>query len=223
MSKAVVVRPPWFSRTLASVATIAVAGVAGLYGLAHLRSNAEREVYRDRLVELSGQYDELLGMYNSAVRRTAVTELVVAEGRLSVRVRNAEGTIEEIETPFDPSREVYVDYAVLGGRVWIRRVFDSATRPEDALVLDPKLATIDWDPAGIEVGKAVYRSLGEGRWVVGVTGNGSLGLVKSPEGAEPAELGPPPAVADFAEVERKAKGAVAEVGLGDLLREVVGD
>jgi len=50
----------------------------------------------------------------------------------------------------------------------------------DALVnVDPNLAEVDWNRVGHHSGKAVYRSLTEGRWLVTVTGDGSLGLVKA--------------------------------------------
>ena len=201
---------------------LAFAGVAGLYGLALLRAGAEREIYRDRLRDLTGQYESLAEAYNRAVRQTAVTELVVREGRVSVRVRTADGVVREVETPFDAGREIYVDYAVLSGRVWIRRVFDEATAPADAVVIDPKLADIDWDLAGAEVGKAVYRSLSDGRWVISVSGNGALGLVRLADDAPEVELAGPPAIASFGEVEAQAEQAREGVGLGDLWRRLVG-
>jgi len=36
----------------------------------------------------------------------------------------------EFPTACRPDREVYADYVVLDGRLWIRRVFDAATAPE---------------------------------------------------------------------------------------------
>lgn len=210
-------------RVVPSAAVIAAVAVAGLYGLQLARAGAEREIYRDRLRELAGQYEDLRGVYNEAVRKTAVTELIVADGKLRVRVRNAEGVIQEIETPYDPRREVYLDYVLVEGRVWIRRVFDEQTPPSEGVVIDPRLAHIDWDLSGAEVGKAVYRSLSDGRWVVSVTGNGSLGLVKLGDEAGEVELAPPPAVVEYETVEAEIEAEIERVKLRDLWRRVVGE
>lgn len=210
-------------RVVPSLAVLAAVGVAGLYGVQLARTDAEREIYRERLRELAEQYGELRELYNEAVRKTAVTELIVAEGTLTVRVRNAEGVVREIETPYDPRREVYLDYALVEGRVWIRRVFDEQTPPSEGVVIDPRLAHIDWDLTGAEVGKAVYRSLSDGRWVVSVTGNGSLGLVKLGDDAGAVELAPPPPVIEYEAVEEQIDAEVERVNLGDLWRRLVGD
>jgi hypothetical protein len=209
-------------RTVPALAVLALAGVAGLYGLERVRTGAQREIYRERLRELTGRYTELRDLYNAAVQRTALTELVVQEGRVSVRVRTLDGQERVVETPYDASREIYVDYAVARGRVWIRRVFDAATPPEKAVVIDPALASVDWDLAGYDVGKAVYRSLADGRWVVSVTGNGSLGLVKLEEGQASPELAAAPAVLEFEKVEAEVRAEVEKIGWGELIRRAVG-
>ncbi len=210
-------------RVVPSVAALAVCAVALLYGVQLARTSAEREIYRDRIRAIADQYEELRGLYNDAVRKTAVTELLVDQGRVTVRVRTAEGFVREIETPYDASREIYLDYAVLNGRVWIRRVFDDATAPSEATIIDPKIAQIGWDPDGAEVGKAVYRSLSDGRWVVSVTGNGSMGLVKLPEHAPEVELAAAPAAIEFEEVDEQIKAELEKVGLGDLLKRATGN
>ena len=110
-------------------AALLVSGMAGVFGYRYLRADVEAEVYRDRLRALAEEYESLRGTYNEAVRRTAVTELLVHDGRLRVRVRSVAGVLREIETPFDPRQEVYVDYVVMDGRLWIRRVFDAWTPP----------------------------------------------------------------------------------------------
>jgi hypothetical protein len=122
-----------------------------------------------------------------------VTELRVEDGALSVVIRDATGTERTIDTPYDPSREIYVDFAILDGRLWIRRVFDASTPPEEGLVIDPGLAEVDWSLDPESHGKAAYRSLEEGRWVVSVSGDGSLGLARPEPGDTPA-LSPPPAI-----------------------------
>jgi len=175
----------------------------------YLTARSEGEVYREKLEDAQKQvaslshafeqlrftHEQLRATYNEAVAKTAVTELVVEDGTLCVNIRTAEGVDRSIPTPFDPRKEIYVDYVVLDGRLWIRRVFDHDTPPGQALVIDPKRGDIDWSDPRLTYGNAVYRSLSEGRWIVTVTGDGSLGLVKSDKPA-PA-LSPPPVVKDY--------------------------
>ncbi|MBZ0171093.1 MAG: hypothetical protein K8E66_01810, partial [Phycisphaerales bacterium] len=191
-------------RVIPAAAVLAASGVAGLFGLELMRSRAEREIYRDRLADLTATYESLADRYNTAVRRTALTELVVEHGQLTIVVQSAGGRIAEIDTPFDPAGEIYVDYAVIGGRVWIRRVFDENTPPSEGVVIDPAIASIEWDDDEHEVGKAIYRSLGEGRWIVTVAGNGALGLRRVEPGEEIA-LGPAPAIDRFDVIQDEAR------------------
>ena len=209
-------------RVIPACAVIASSGVASLFGLELMRARAEREIYRDRLAALTATYDDLADRYNTAVRRTAMTELVVENGALSVVVQSAAGRITDITTPYDPASEIYVDYAIIGGRVWIRRIFDEHTAPSDAMLIDPALANIDWDEASNEVGKAIYRSLDEGRWIVTVAGNGGLGLRKADPGEEIA-LGPAPAITDFDEVDAEAARTSGDIDWRDLLARVLGN
>jgi hypothetical protein len=193
---------------------LGLAGVAG-YGL--LRVGLEADVYRERLEQTSRDYAALREQYDQAIRRTAVTELVVDGDRLSVAIRDATGAARVIETPFDPSHEIYVDYAVLDGRLWIRRVFDDRTPPGEGVLVDPGLAHVDWDARGDAYGKATYRSLGPGRWVVSVSGDGSLGLTRVPDGA-PTELAPPPPVRDYEPIEDARDDALRELGFVEVMR-----
>jgi hypothetical protein len=197
------------TRRLLDVLMVVILGFAGLAGFRLIQKGVEAEVYRERLAAVASDYEELRGRFNEAVRRTAVTELVVENGALSVAIRNAAGEVQRFETPYDPAREIYVDYVVLDGRLWIRRVFDGETPPEHGMLIDPGLAEIDWnaDPEGH--GKAAYRSLEEGRWVVSVTGDGSLGLTRI-EGEARPNLVPPPPVRDYDPVETE---------VGDVLRD----
>jgi len=181
-----------------------------------LRTGLAADVYRARLEQVVGDYEALRGQYNQAVRRTAVTELIVADGRLSVAIRDAGGGIRTLETPFDPSREIYVDFVVLDGRLWIRRVFDDRTPPEAGVLIDPALAEIDWSAEGAAYGKATYRALAPGRWVVSVTGDGSLGLTRAREGV-PAELAPAPPVRDFEPIESELGAALRELGPAEVM------
>jgi len=205
------------ARTLWLAAFAAPLGLAGLAGYEVLRVGLEADVYRERLEQASRDYAVLRDRYDEAIRRTAVTELVVEDGRLSVAIRDAAGTARVIETPFDPSHEIYVDYAVLDGRLWIRRVFDDRTPPGEGVLVDPQLAQVDWDARGEAYGKATYRSLGPGRWVVSVSGDGSLGLVRVPDGERP-ELAPPPPVRSYEPVEEARDDALRELGFLEVMR-----
>jgi hypothetical protein len=192
----------------------------GLLGYRLMRADIAAEVYRERLEALAGDYEAVRGEYNRAVRRTAVNELVVRDGRVFVRVRTVAGTVSEIETPFDPAREIYVDYVVVDGRLWLRRVFDSATAPGAGLVIDPAMADIDWQSPAAKEGKAVYRRLSEGRWVVTVTGDGSLGLARA-DGAEEIPLALAPEVKDYDQMEKEARTQIERIGAGEVWRRMV--
>ncbi len=200
---------------------ILLAAGASWMGWRLARNQIAGEIYRERLETVTRDYEVLRTHYNEAVRRTAVTELVVQDNRLSVVVRSAAGALRTIETPFDPSREIYVDFVVVGGRLWIRRVFDAQTPPWKGLVIEPEVSDVDWADPRVGVGKAVYRSLDEGRWVVTVTGDGSLGLVRAPDD-EPADLQSLPEVREYDEVKKQVRAATEDIGLGDVFREVVG-
>jgi hypothetical protein len=192
-------------------------GLAGWSGYGLLRAGLEADVYRERLAETSRDYARLREQYDQAIRRTAVTDLVVDAGRLSVAIRDALGVRRVIETPFDPAREIYVDYAVLDGRLWIRRVFDDRTPPGEGVLVDPSLAQVDWDARGAGYGQATYRSLAPGRWIVSVSGDGSLGLARAPDGDRP-DLAPPPAVREYAPVEEVREDALRALGVGEVVR-----
>ncbi len=221
------------SGILVGAAGLGAVGLIGLAGLRLARADAAEQVYRARLESLAADYEGLRASYNRAVRRTAVTELVVKDGQVTALVRSAHGPIAEIPTGADPSKEVYVDFALLDGRVWIRRVFDASTRPEDATVIDPRLAAIDWmgkeplDPQGstparaTAIGQAVYRTLGEGRWVVRVSGDGALGLERVSEDAV-ISLEEAPAVWSFDEVQSEVRDKVGRVGWREALGAVIG-
>jgi hypothetical protein len=208
------------ARGLLLAALAVVLTLAGVASYQLLRIGLASDVYRARLEETVRDYEVLREQYNQAVRRTAVTELVVADGKLAVVIRDAGGEIRSIDTPYDPSREIYVDFVVLDGRLWIRRVFDDRTPPEQGVLIDPALAEIDWNEEQTAYGKAAYRALSPGRWVVSVTGDGSLGLTRSPDDA-PAELVPPPPVRDYEPVEQALDASLRELAPGEVLRALV--
>lgn len=191
-------------------------------GLWVLRERLAARVYEGRLRALAEEYGELRERYNEAVMRTAVTELYVRGEQLSVRIRTAAGIIRTIPVPCDPSREIYVDYVVCDGRLWIRRVFDSGTPPEKATVIDPAWAHLDWSNRELAYGKAVYRQLAEGAWVVTVTGNGSLGLVPATAPEGDTELVAAPDVKDFRKAVESAREEAAEVGLIEVVKHLFG-
>ena len=189
---------------------IATLGVAAFATFRVLETQIEADVYRDRLSEISQDLAELRSQFNEVVRKTAVTELWVEGDELSVTIRAADGSRKTLLTPFDPRSEIYVDYVVVNGRLWIRRVFDESTAPDRGMLIDPELADIDWSDEGASHGKATYRALHDGRWVVSVTGDGSLGLAPAVEG-EPTQLSPPPPVRDYAPVAEHVAAALRDL------------
>lgn len=202
----------WLAR--GGVLLLAVGLGLGGYGL--LRAELAAEVYRERLEALAADYASLRDRYEEAVERTAVTELRVEDGRLSVAVRRADGELRVLPTPYDPEGEIYVDFAVVDGRLWIRRVFGEDTPPREGVLVEPRLGEIDWDAAEAAHGKAAYRTLGEGRWVVSVTGNGSLGLERAGEGGA-ADLAPPPPVRDYEPVAARVDRRLGRIRAGEVL------
>jgi len=196
---------------LGVLAVTAVAAVA-VYGV--VRGQLSDEVLRRRLDLLAADYEALHERYEAVIARTAVTELHVAEGRLSVRVRDLEGEVHEIPTPYDPTKEIYVDYAVVDGRLFVRRVFAEDVPPREGVLVDPALLAIDWDAESATHGKAAYRTLSEGRWIVTVTGGGALGLAPAP--AEPVRLSPPPRLRRFEPVESRVDERLAEIRPGEV-------
>lgn len=197
-------------RWLARIGAALLVGTLAVGGYRLVRTELAAEVYRERLEALASDYASLRDRYEEAVRRTAVTELRVEDGELSVAVRRADGEVRVIPTPYDPRSEIYVDYAVQDGRLWIRRVFADDTPPKEGVLVEPRLDEVDWEAADAAHGKAAYRTLGEGRWVVTVTGNGALGLERVEPDAEP-ELAPPPPVRDFEPVARRVDDRLGRI------------
>lgn len=203
---------------IVSLLLVLLFGVAAYSGYRLLLAGIEVDVYREHLVELRRDHDQLRKQYNQAVRRTAVTELLVNDGKLRVSIRTAEGELRTRETPYDPIREIYVDYVIIDGRLWIRRVFDANTAPGEGMVIDPALVDIDWDVARAAHGKAADRPLDEGRWVVTVTGDGSLGLARVD--AARVELSGPPAVREYTPVGESVDAVLRELTAAEMLRSL---
>lgn len=206
----------WPSHLLATLFLLA----AVVMGYEWSRSRLAGRVYQRQLRDLAEDYRVLQENYRTAVRKTAVTELLVDEGELSVSIRTAAGELKRIATPFDPAGEVYIDYIVVNGRLWIRRVFDDRTPPNQGVVIDPALAELDWTGDADMTGKAVYRRLSEGRWLVTVTGNGALGIKKAATGDQ-TPLPAPPSIHAFSGSGAAAGETVGQIGFRDVLREAV--
>ncbi len=204
---------------LTRLAIIAVVGAAGLFGYQLLRADLAAQVYRDRLEGLAGEYEQLREQFNEVVAKSAVTELLVRDNRVTVRVASAAGTVETIETPFTADGELHVDYVVINGRLLIRRLYDEATPPKGAMVIDPALAEIDWDAPGARFGTTIYRTVSEGRWVISVSANGSLDLTRVGD-AEVVELVNEPPVREYDEIHAEAKARIGDIGPGEVFRRL---
>lgn len=184
-----------------------------------LRARTETRVYEKQWEALNSDYQDLLAQYNEAVRKTAVTELLVDQDNITVVVRTIEGDKKTIDTGLSPAGEVYVDYVVIDNRLWIRRIFDENTPPAKAVTIDPRFAQVDWDRENAVVGKAVYRRLSPGRWGISVTGDGSLGLKRLAED-QPFDVASPPAVREYDE-QKDISPATRKPGTKEMLRAIV--
>lgn len=153
--------------------------------------------YREGVAEITAKYQTLVDEYNVAadkfnqlktrynevLARTIVTELKVEDKKCSVILSNSEGVIVELPVELNLDKEVFVDYILFGNRLFIRRVFDSGTAPERAedifreqKVRDYMPQEIDWADPQFRHGKSIYRKLGEGSWMITVTGGGALDI-----------------------------------------------
>lgn len=211
---------------LVSTACLAVltAG-AGYLGYRAMRGEIAAAVYRDRLASLARDYEALRTSYNDAVRKSAVTELIVKNNTLSLSVRTPQGVVKKIETALNPRNEIYVDYVLVDGRLFIRRVYDNLTAPAAGVVLDPALTDIDWSSPFAAYGQAIYRQLTDGRWIVTVAGNGSLGLVRvgdADASADGPELKAAPQIKDYNQVLSDVDAKLDDISIGDVWRRVVG-
>jgi hypothetical protein len=210
------------TQKLLTVAVVAMLGAVAAGGYQLVQSRIAAEVYRDRLNQLGDRYESLRGQYNDAVRQTAVTELLVKDGQLSVIVRSAEGVIQRVPTPYDPTSEIYVDYIVVDGRLWIRRVFNEQTAPSKGTTITPDVAAVDWDNANVKHGKAVYSRLSEGRWRITVTGDGSLGLAKAEGPVNEKQLKTAPKLGEYEPVEQEVDQRLDRVSWSDIARYLLG-
>ena len=186
-----------------------------LCGFFWLREEVTSSIYRNKLEAMAEEYAALADRYNQAVRESAITELEVTGDTVTVLIRTDDGAIRRIPTPFDPSREIYVDYLVGNGRIWIRRLFDQSTPPEKAMVIDPLWNVVDWRAGGLSYGKAIYRSLEPGIWSIVVSGNGSLNLERVAESRQD-QLQASPAIRSYEEIKLSLDREVQAIGVKDI-------
>ncbi len=209
------------TRIITTSALLLISALAATLGYRYLRAEAVEDIYRERLTALAASHADLAKRYNTAVRQTAVTELLVSDdAELSVRIRNADGALRTMLTPFKPESEIYVDYAVKDGRLWIRRVFDEHTPPAYAVQLNPAIADLDWsDDPTLRFGKAVYRGgLTPGVWTITVTGSGALGLSKTNESTLLTDAAP---ITDFEEVQPELDKQISNITLADVWHKLL--
>lgn len=202
---------------------VLVLGIAVLVGYQWARSSVATDIYRDRLIRLQDDYQQLAEQYNQAITPRPVTELLVEQGTVCVIVRKGDGQLIRVPTTFNAwEYELFVDYALVDGRLLIRRVFDehTAANSAEAIVIDPDLVEVDWEDPAIPFGKAIYRSrMADGRWVISVTGDGSLGLKQISEDTK-VTLTAQPEVKKFEPVDGRADEAVERIGVGDVWRHM---
>lgn len=202
-------------------------GLAGMLclvvaaGLVFSRAQVETEIYRQRLVDLHGEFETLAGQFDRVVQRSAVTELEVIDGRINVLIRSANGVLECIPTRFSAADTIHVDFLVRDGRLWIRRIYDDQTPPEKGQVIDPQWAVVDWRDPKVTRGQTIYRGqLEDGRWVINVSGSGSMELVRVGPN-EPHELVFAPQLLDAEELTRSIVDARKGVTTVDVLRRMI--
>lgn len=188
--------------------------IAVFCGYLWLREEVTTRIYRQKLDALASEYASLADHYNHAVRQSAITELEVQEDSLTVIIRTVDGDIKRIPTPYHPAREIFVDYILSDGRIWIRRVFDGRTPPEQATIIDPVWEVIDWKKMGLNYGKAIYRSLEPGIWSIQVSGNGALSLERSPVSSV-ADLQAAPVIRSYEEIRIDLDQDLKEIGYKD--------
>jgi hypothetical protein len=198
--------------------TAAALGIAALLGYQWAKASVAQDIYRDRLAGLQADYQQLAEQYNQAITPRPVTELLVENQKICVLVRKGDGELVRVPTPFNGwENDVYVDYVLADGRLLIRRVFEIKNGQDTSkpVQVDADLVDVQWGDA-VPFGKAIYRSkMADGRWVVSVTGDGSLTL-KRVGNDEPVELATQPKIEKFDPVDERADEAVERIGVGDV-------
>lgn len=215
------------TKKLQSFLIIALIGLLmyGAYRIA--RTHVAEDVYRARLIEQNEQlkqlrdqyvnlrkgYGDMRDNYNSAVKKTAVTELVVYEdSSVCVAFIASDGTEKTVPTPFKMGSEVFCDFIVTDGQTFFRRIYDEHTAPKDAMVIDVQKQAFSFGSDEEWKGQVAYAKLNEpGRWTVTLTQGGALAIAKKPEGTPTTILRQPPPVKDFPTIDKEYPDAPAEV------------
>jgi hypothetical protein len=206
------------------IMNLALAAVALLLGYHFMRSNIAADLYRDRLREAVKENEALRQTFNEAVKKTIVTELIVNDDdSVCVVFVSADNTERVVPTPFKKGAEVFVDFIVRDGKLFLRRVFDENTKPREALYIDPDMQTVDWKSNGGPRGAATYAQLNQnGRWNVSVAGNGALELKKADDKAPRQGPVAMPPVKEFSVIEKELNTKVDDIGPGDVVRTLFG-
>lgn len=195
---------------------------ATLLGYQWAKASVAQEIYRDRLASLQADYQHLAKQYNQAITPRPVTELLVEDQKICVIVRKGDGELVRVPTPFNGwENDVYVDYVLADGRLLIRRVFEIKNGQDTSkpVQVDAELVEVQWGDS-VPFGKAIYRSkMEDGRWVVSVTGDGSLTL-KRIAANEPVKLATQPKIQKFDPVDERADEAVDRISVGDVWRHM---
>lgn len=193
-------------------------GIALTAGYQWAKASVAQDIYRDRLTSLQADYQQLAKQYNQAITPRPVTELLVEDQKVCVLVRKGNGELVRVPTPFNGwQNDVYVDYVLADGRLLIRRVFEIKNGQDTSkpVQVDSDLVEVQWGDA-VPFGKAIYRSkMQDGRWVVSVTGDGSLTLKRIGDD-EPVELETQPKVNEYDPIDERADEAVQRIGVGDV-------
>ncbi|MEO1335603.1 MAG: hypothetical protein AAFV29_08155, partial [Myxococcota bacterium] len=83
-----------------------------------------------------------------------------------------------------------------------------------------KLIDVDWSNAQVKRGVTVYRGgLTDGRWLISVSGNGALDLVKA-EGPTPELMAGPPVIRKFDGMTQQLDRRLARVQTGEILQRL---
>ncbi len=205
--------------------TLAILGLATLAGYQWAKASVAQDIYRDRLSHLQQDYQQLATQYNQAVTPRPVTELLVEEGIVCLAVRKGDGQVVRIPTTFNVRlNRVYVDYLLVDQRLMIFRAFEfntvNAVPPDKVVTIDPALLDLEGDLERVPFGKSLScRNLPDGRYLISVTGDGSLGL-KPVSADEPIQLTTHPPIKEFAPVDEQAHDEVESITFGDVWRSL---
>lgn len=213
-------------RKVGPIIGIALLGLALFAGYHVVKTQVESDEYQKRLITLRNDYENLRGAHNEAVKKTAVTELLVNEdGTVCVVFVTMNGEEKVVPTQFKMGTEIFADFIMIEGTAYFRRVFDENTKPVDALYIDPQLQTVEWKKATEDrpTGNIAYALLDEpGRWVVTVTGNKSLDIRKKNEDEAPTVLVPNVKVKDYSQVEKEVNESISKITFGDVMGKLFG-